>query len=131
MPASPRVDPRHELYAWNFGADAPEHQDAFVTTFVDYNETIGAEVPTEDFVLIDADSAIVRFVGVGEDGEYENRETVIRGAPGEPLRMWEFMHHLHHQIHGFLVDVDDVFFEGLTVQGLRDGILVLELRQGS
>ena len=131
MPASPQIDPRHDLYSWNFGADAPEQLDAFVAAFVNYNESIGAEVPTEDFVLIDGDSAIVRFVGVGEDGEYEDRETVVRGTPGAPLRLWEFMHHLHRQIHGFLVDADHVFFEGLTVEGLRDGIPVLELRQGS
>jgi hypothetical protein len=131
MPIAPRIDPRHDLYSWSFAADAPEQQDTFAAAFIDYNRAIGSDVPTEDFVLIDADSVIVRFMGVGEDNEYEDRETVVRGRPGEPLRLWEFMHRLHLQIHGFLVDADHVFFEGLTVQGLRDGIPVLELSQGS
>ena len=131
MKPTPQIDPRHDLFSWNFGTDAPEQQDAFVAAFVNYNRSIGGDIPDRDFVLIDSDAVIVCFIGVSADGEYEDHETVVRGTPGEPLRLWEFMHRLHLQIHRLLIDADHVFFEGLTVQGLRDGIPVLELRQGS
>ena len=126
------LDPRHEQYAWSFATPPLPDLPTFAVALAQYNEDLGIELPLDDFGLLHSPVAIVRFQGITPDGEgYDTMEVVVGAVDGPSLSFFSFMYCLHALIAPYLRHADDVFYEGLTVITMRDGVPVVALIMGS